>query len=54
LTAGTAPAAETEPAIAGAFEAAMAAAGPFERAPRLAVALSGGADSTCLLATSSR
>lgn len=49
MTAGTAPAAETEPAIAGAFEAAMAAAGPFERAPRLAVALSGGADSTCLL-----
>jgi tRNA(Ile)-lysidine synthase len=31
------------------FAAAMAAAGPFEPRPRLAVALSGGADSTALL-----
>lgn len=41
--------ADPDPAIVAAFEAAMAAAGPFEKAPRLAVALSGGADSTCLL-----
>lgn len=34
---------------AAAFAAAMVDAGPFERAPVLAVALSGGADSTCLL-----
>jgi tRNA(Ile)-lysidine synthase len=31
------------------FAAAMTAAGPFEHAPELAIALSGGADSTCVL-----
>lgn len=35
--------------VAALFAAAMAAAGPFEPRPRLAVALSGGADSTALL-----
>lgn len=34
---------------AAAFAAAMEEAGPFERNPELAVALSGGPDSTCLL-----
>lgn len=34
--------------LEGAFAAAMGAAGPFEARPLLALALSGGADSTCL------
>lgn len=44
----------TEPLNATEFRALMAALGPFERAPHLAVAVSGGADSMalCLLADS--
>mgnify|MGYP006277342049 CR=1 FL=1 len=38
-----------EDGVAALFEAAMGAAGPFEPSPVLAVALSGGADSTALL-----
>lgn len=37
-----------EPAPGDAFDAAMASMGPFEPAPRLAVAVSGGPDSTAL------
>jgi tRNA(Ile)-lysidine synthase len=40
--------------VAAAFGAAMAAVGPFERAPVLGVALSGGADSTCLMLLAER
>jgi tRNA(Ile)-lysidine synthase len=42
-----AAAGEDDPAAA--FAAAMDAAGPFEARPSLAVAISGGADSTCLM-----
>ncbi|NBB70359.1 MAG: hypothetical protein GVY33_08555, partial [Alphaproteobacteria bacterium] len=43
----TAPAA-VEPVTAGEFAGAMAALGPFEPAPHLALAVSGGADSLAL------
>ncbi|MFM8991685.1 MAG: tRNA lysidine(34) synthetase TilS, partial [Alphaproteobacteria bacterium] len=41
-------------AVEAGFEAAMAAVSPFEPRPRLAVALSGGADSTALLLLADR
>lgn len=40
---------ERGPVAAAEFAASMAALGPFERAPRLAIAVSGGADSMALL-----
>ncbi len=39
----------TDPALPQAFAEAMARLGPFERSPRLAVAVSGGADSLALM-----
>jgi len=45
----TAPRDPDGPIAAGEFAAALAALGPFERAPRLAVAVSGGPDSMALL-----
>lgn len=39
----------TDPALPRAFAEAMARLGPFERSPRLAVAVSGGADSLALM-----
>lgn len=49
----SAPAA-AEPITPAAFAAAMAALGPFEPAPRLALAVSGGADSLALAALAAR